>query len=107
MIYRGARALNVACGAWLFGSAFQWAHSTPQFQNVVMVGFLVAAFALVALVVPFARYVNSLLAGWLLISAFALPSLHRATVYNSLLLGIAIFVVSLAGTPEDDWPPAG
>jgi hypothetical protein len=102
MVYRGARVLNLACGAWLFGSAFQWVHSTPQFQNVVMVGFLVAVFALMALVVPLARYVNSLLAGWLLVSAFALPSIHLATIYNSLLLGVAIFTVSLTGTPDGD-----
>jgi hypothetical protein len=107
MIYRGAHTLNLACGAWLFGSAFQWAHSTPQFQNVVMVGFLVAVFALIAFVVPFARYLNSALAGWLLISAFALPSFQSATIFNSVLLGITIFVLSLIGTPEGDWPLDG
>jgi hypothetical protein len=98
--YRIARVLNAAFGAWLFASAFLWEHSSAQLSNVIMVGFLVSVFALMALVMPVARYVNALLALWLLSSIFVLPSLHDATLYNSALLGLAIFALAVLGRAQ-------
>jgi hypothetical protein len=53
---------------------------------------------LVALSIPDIRYVNTVLAIWLFISAFALPGHRLGTTWNSVLVAIAIFLVSLTPT---------
>jgi hypothetical protein len=56
------------------------------------------------MVVPWARYLNTVLAVWLFISAWALPTLSIATVWNNVLVAIAIFVVSLVSNVESRSP---
>lgn len=90
-----ARILNVLLGVWLFISAFVWQHSDAQFTNTWILGVLCVAFAIIAMRVPQVRYLNTALAVWLFISAFALPRISQATLWNNLLVAIAIFVVSL------------
>ena len=87
--------LNVALGAWLFISAFAWRHSQAQMTNTWILGILCAAFAIVSMAVPRVRHLNSLLAIWLFISAWALPTVKMATVWNNSLVAIAVFVLSL------------
>lgn len=93
-----ARGVNVALGVWLFVSAFIWPHSYAQFTNSWIVGVLVAAVAVIAMWAPPARYLNAALGVWLFISAFALPSVSSATVWNHVIVGIAIFAASLMST---------
>ena len=93
-----ARYLNVILGIWLFISAFIWRHTPEQFNNSLVVGALCVLISLVALAVPQVRYLNTLLAIWLFISAFALPRVSSGTVWNDVLVAIAIFVVSLLPT---------
>jgi hypothetical protein len=45
------------------------------------------------------RFLNTALAVWLFVSAFALPGISRGTVWNNALVAIAVFVVSLS--PSD------
>jgi hypothetical protein len=90
-----ARIVNVVLGIWLFISAFAWPHTSQQMTNTWILGVLCVVFAIVAMSVPAVRYLNTALAVWLFISAFALPSLHAGTVWNNVLVAIAIFLVSL------------
>ena len=94
---RGAppRIINVILGVWLFISAFVWPHSMSQMTNTWILGVLCVIFALVAMAVPWVRYLNTLLAIWLFISAWALPSVSPGTIWNNVLVAIAIFIVSL------------
>jgi hypothetical protein len=94
---RGAppRMVNVILGIWLFISAFAWPHSQSQLTNTWILGALCVVFALVAMGVPWVRYLNTLLAIWLFISAWALPSTSAGTIWNNVLVAIAIFIVSL------------
>jgi hypothetical protein len=94
---RGAspRILNAILGVWLFISAFLWPHAQAQTTNTWIVGVLAVVFALVAMAVPWVRYFNTLLAIWLFISAWALPTLHAGTIWNNVLVSIAMFIVSL------------
>lgn len=89
------RAINIVLGVWLFISAFIWPHSAGQLTNTWIVGALCAAFAVIALWVHEIRYLNTALAVWLFISAWALPRLSIGTLWNNVLVAIAIFVVSL------------
>jgi hypothetical protein len=53
------------------------------------------ALAALALAVPCVRRVTSLLAAWLLVSAFVLHHAARATVWNNALVGLTMLVMSL------------
>lgn len=90
-----ARLGNIILGAWLFLSAFLWPHTPAQMTNTWVLGALCMAFALVGLVLPAARYLNTALSLWLFASAFVLPTRSAATVWNNALVAIAIFLVSL------------
>jgi hypothetical protein len=94
---RGAapRIVNVVLGVWLFISAFAWPHTQAQMTNTWIVGVLCVIFALVSMAIPWVRYFNTVLAIWLFISAWALPNETPGTVWNNVLVAIAIFVVSL------------
>jgi hypothetical protein len=89
------RIVNVIIGVWLFISAFVWPHTQQQMNNTWICGALCVVFALIAMAVPWVRYLNTLLAIWLFISAWALPAGHPGTVWNNVLCSIAIFIVSL------------
>ncbi len=89
------RIVNVILGVWLFISAFAWPHTQAELTNTWIVGALCVIFALVALAVPWVRYLNTVLAIWLFISAWALPSESVGTIWNNVLVAIAIFIVSL------------
>lgn len=90
-----ARGINIALGVWLFISAFIWPHSYAQFTNAWIIGVLVTAVAVISMWAPPARFLNTALGVWLFISAFALPTISSATVWNHVIVGIAIFAVSL------------
>lgn len=94
---RGAppRIVEVILGVWLFISAFVWPHTQAQMTNTWILGVLCVIFALVAMAVPWVRYLNTLLAIWLFISAWALPTISVGTIWNNVLVSIAVFIVSL------------
>ncbi|HSN96798.1 MAG TPA: SPW repeat protein [Candidatus Nanopelagicales bacterium] len=93
-----ARGINVALGVWLFISAFLWPHSYAQFTNAWVLGVLCVAFAVIGMWAPPARYLNTALGVWLFISAWALPTISSGTVWNHVIVSIAIFAVSLLPT---------
>jgi hypothetical protein len=94
---RGAppRIVNIILGVWLFLSAFLWPHNQAQLTNTWIVGVLCVIFALIAMAVPWVRYLNTLLAIWLFISAWALPMTNAGTIWNNVLVAIAMFIASL------------
>ena len=97
-----ARGFTLLLGVWLFISAFIWPHTEAQMTNTWICGVLAVIFAAVAMRAPQARYVNTILAIWLFISAFALTSESIGTVWNNVIVAIAIFVSSLV--PSDTEP---
>ena len=97
-----ARGFTLLLGVWLFISAFIWPHTTSQMTNTWICGVIAVVFAAIAMRAPQARYVNTILAIWLFISAFALPSVSIGTVWNNVIVAIAVFVSSLV--PSDTVP---
>jgi hypothetical protein len=94
-------------GIWLFISAFIWSHTYAQMTNTWIVGVLCVAFAVIATRVPEVRYLNTILAIWLFVSAWALPTMESGTRWNNVLVAIAIFLLSLApGYVGGGQPPA-
>lgn len=95
MAGNGPRYWNVILGVWLFISAFAWQHTQAQQTNTWIVGLLGVAFALWAIAAPAMRYLNTALAVWLFISVWALPTVNAATVWNNIIVAVAMFVISL------------
>ena len=83
-----ARTGNLLIAGWLFLSAFLWDHAAAERVNAAYVGALAFAAALVAVPIPRARHVTSVLALWLFISVILLPSSHEATGWNNALVAI-------------------
>jgi len=90
-----ARYLNVLLGAWLVISDFVWRHGEAANTNTWITGILVVAFALWALWVPNMRWWNALLGAWAVVAAFVLPHVSGATLWNNIIIGVLILVVSL------------
>jgi hypothetical protein len=87
---------NVALGIWLFISAFVWRHSQAQFTNTWIMGVIVTAVAVLALSYSRWRHVNTAAGVWLVISGFVLPRLTAGTTWNNVIVGILVFLISLA-----------
>jgi hypothetical protein len=98
--------MNTALGVWLFISAFLWPHTVAQRTNTWVLGVLTVIFSVAAMREPRARYLNTILAIWLFISAWALPRMSPGTLWNNVLVAIAIFVLSLVPSVAQSRPDA-
>src|SRR5690606_34265915 len=87
--------VNIALGVWLFISAFIWPHTSAQFNNAWIVGALSAIVGALALRYPDARWANTALGAWLFLSVWFLPTMYSGTLWNHLIVGAAMFIVSL------------
>jgi hypothetical protein len=92
------RISMLVLGAWLFISAFLWPHTEAQRTNAWVVGALVVAASLVSARLPQARYANTVLSVWLFLSVWVLPTMMPGTVWNNLLVAVALFVASMVRT---------
>jgi hypothetical protein len=91
----GARSLNVVCGLWVFASAFLWPHASAEFVNAATCGLLITVNALLALgPMPAARYANTVIAIWLVISGLLLPRATVLTAWNHALFGMVVLLAS-------------
>lgn len=88
-------AINIALGIWLIISAYLWPHTQGQFDNTWIVGVLSVLFGVLSMWASQARYLNVILAVWLFISAWAIPSGYTGTVWNNVLVSIAMLIASL------------
>ena len=93
------RIVSIILSVWLFVSSFVWVHTGVQFTNTWIVGVVGVAFALLTMVSSVFRYLNTLLALWLFISVFVLPT-DTATGWNNALVAIALFFLSLVGSGD-------
>jgi|SRR5580693_3891036 hypothetical protein len=90
--------LNAAIGVWLVISIFIWEHAPAQRTNAWLCGVLCVIFALAGIAAPRVRRLNTVLAVWLFISPWALPSggtMSSPTAWITVLSAIGIFIVSL------------
>jgi hypothetical protein len=92
---REARYVTIALGLWLFISAFVWPHSSAQMTNTWIMGVIAVIAGIVSIGAPSWRYINTAVGAWLIISSLALRRVSAGTLWNNLLVGIAILLVSL------------
>jgi hypothetical protein len=87
-------------GIWLFISIFLWPHTQDQMMVAWTLGLLLAVVGAAAAVAPDLRFVAGLLAILLFLSAIILPSVSPATGWNSVLVALALLLVSFGPRVE-------
>jgi hypothetical protein len=92
---RAPRIANAVLGLWLFVSVLIWPHTSSQTINMCAIGALAFIVALLGTKYSTIRYVNSILAVWLLISAWAGQVATEVTSWNATFVAFAMFALSL------------
>jgi hypothetical protein len=99
---REPRIANAILGAWLLASAFLWPHTSIQLVNMCAIGVLAVVVALLGTRYPTLRYVNAVLALWLLVSGWAGQVATEVMAWNATLVAFAMFALSvLPISPEE------
>jgi hypothetical protein len=92
-----ARTLNLILALWLFVSAFIWPRTGATFANAWIVGLLAAIFAVVGMARERARFADTALSAWLLVSTVALA--HRSPVERWNDAAVAVLMLALSLVP--------
>ena len=95
--------MNLLLGLWVLASAFAWPHDELAQTNTWICGLLIALFAILAIYEPTMRYVNTVLGAWLVLSTVFVFEATTATRWNNVLVGLAVFIVSLVPGPRRTW----
>jgi hypothetical protein len=90
-----ARTINLMLALWLFFSAFAWPRTPASFSNAWVVGLLAGVFAFAGMRREGARFGDTALSAWLLASAFLLPQRSAGSVWNDVLVALAMLAASL------------
>jgi hypothetical protein len=101
---RNASYANVLLGVWLFVSAFLWHHSQANFVNAALIGVVVVASSLMAIRVPWFRFVTAAAGLWLITGLFAWRQLEAVTVWHNVMVGLGIVLASTASRRTDSPP---
>ncbi len=94
--------LSLTLGSWLFVSRFAWGHSEPQFTNTWLVSVLYISLVVAAIGLPSVRYANVVVGLWLFVSAWVLPRQADATLWNNVLVSLAMIAVALRNVQPPD-----
>ncbi len=92
------RAVNIALGLWLFASTFVLPRDGGVGFSTWLVGLWVATLALLALYAPALRFLNTALAGWLLVTTIWFPHTHAWVAFHDAFVAGVMLVVSLVKT---------
>jgi hypothetical protein len=94
-----ARVLNVIFGGFLMLSSILWPHTRAQFWNALGSGALIIGIAMAAGDrARGARYGNTIVGLWLVVSTLVLPTASRPTLWVHFVIGGLVFVLSLVPT---------
>ena len=89
------RILNALLGMWLFVTAFMWPHGQAVGTLTVVCAVLTFLLAIASFYTVAARYANLVVAATLFIGTLALPTITRATVWNNVIVAVAMLASSL------------
>jgi hypothetical protein len=101
---RSASLANALLGAWLVVSAFLWHHSKANFVNAWLIGVVVVVSSLMAIRVPWFRFVTAAAGLWLITGLFAGGQLEAVTVWHNVMVGLGIVLASTVGRRPDSPP---
>ena len=89
------RIFNALIGIWLFVTAFMWAHTQAEGTLTVVCAVLTFVLAIASFYTIAARYANIVVAAALFVGTLALPSVSRASVWNNVIVAVALLASSL------------
>jgi hypothetical protein len=90
-----ARWLDVVCGAWLFASVWMWPMPEGARINNAIVGICVTTVAGYAMFLPAIRWLNTLLAAWLIISSLTLfADVPWSVTTSNVIVGAVLMLLS-------------
>ena len=95
-----ARGINIALGLWVFFSAFVFNLASAARTNNIVVGAAIALVALWAIWNEGARYINTALSVWLVLSTVSVFKLTDRPLWSNVLCGVIVFALSLVGAPS-------
>jgi hypothetical protein len=91
------RAVTFLAGGWLLMSAFAWPQSEAACLNTWLSGLLCVVFALLAIFIDRARYLNTLHACVVCLTSLALDDAVSAACANNVMVAAVVFGASLLG----------
>jgi hypothetical protein len=97
---RNLRLVNVALGVWLLISSFMWRPGSANFINMFVTALVIIVTALLAIRTPRFRFVSAAAGVWVIASLFAWPDYSSPIVWNNLLVGAGVALVSMVGPQE-------
>jgi hypothetical protein len=89
------RIFNALIGVWLFVTAFMWTHNRAEGTLTVVCGVLTFVLAIASFYTIAARYATLVVAAALFVGALALPAYDRATIWNNVIVAVALLASSL------------
>lgn len=90
------RIFNALLGMWLFVTAFMWPHEQAVATLTIVCAALTFLLSIASFYTIAARYANLVVAALLFIGTLALHSTTRATVWNNVVVAVAVLFASLA-----------
>lgn len=94
---------SVALALWLIASVFAWPHHGAEGLNALVTGLLVLSIAWPSVWAPGMRWATPFLAAWLVTAAISFSHLSQRSLWNDLLVGIALFVLALVPSQPRPW----
>jgi threonine/homoserine efflux transporter RhtA len=89
------RVFNALIGVWLFVTAFMWPHTQSEGTLTVVCAVLTFLLAIASFYTMAARYGNIVVAAALFIGTLVLPAVTRASIWNNVIVAVAILGASL------------
>jgi len=93
-----ARLGNLGLGLWLQVSAFAWQHTDSSRISAWLPGLLISVIALLSMSSPPMRWLNGVLALWLIAWTVVSASTEALTYWNGVVVGLLVLVLSTIGT---------
>jgi hypothetical protein len=93
-----ARLGNLGLGVWLQISSFAWPHTDSSRISAWLPGLLISVIALLSMSSPPMRWLNGVLALWLIAWTVVSASAEALTYWNGVIVGLLVLVLSTIGS---------
>ncbi len=93
-----ARMASLMLGLWLQISSFSWKHTDGSRLSAWVPGLLISVIAVLSMSSPPMRWLNGVLALWLIAWTVVSASTEALTYWNGVVVGLLVFMLSTVGT---------
>lgn len=93
-----ARLGSLVLGLWLQISTFAWQHTDSSRISAWLPGLLISVVAVLSMSSPPMRWLNGVLALWLIAWTVVAASTEALTYWNGIVVGLLVMILSTVGT---------